>query len=195
MDPDHSYRKGGWIIITAKLAGVVAAVAKLKDLGVKRVKAALKRAARLSSSPVVKQVQALAPNIKNTIKHDGKKVPVYGASGALRKSIGFRVGVNRKDGGVYSIVGPRRRKFFKPIMAFIKYFKPNRNVAAKHNVMVRVHPGNYAHLVESGFTAKVWRHGKRVRVAGKFFLKNALARSGPIIEQMTIKAVTEELAK
>jgi hypothetical protein len=183
------------MLIKAKLAGVAAAVAKLKDLAAKRVKAALKRAARLASSPVVKTVQSLAPQLKQTVKHNGKKVPVYGASGALRKSIGFRIGVNRKSGQVYSIVGPRRRKSFKPIMAFIKYYKPNKNVAAKHNVMVRVHPGNYAHLVESGFTAKVWRHGKRVKVAGKYFLKNALARSGPVIEQMTIKAVTEELAK
>jgi hypothetical protein len=183
------------MLIRAKLAGVAAAVAKLKDLAAKRVKGALKRAARLASSPVVKTVQALAPQLKQTVKHNGKKVPVYGASGALRKSIGFRVGVNRKNGQVYSIVGPRRRKSFKPIMAFIKYFKPKKSLEAQHNVMVRVHPGNYAHLVESGFTAKVWRHGKRVKVAGKYFLRNALARSGPVIEQMTIKAVNEELAK
>ena len=181
--------------VVAKLRGVAEAVSRLKSLGDKRLKAALKRAARLASSPVVKTVRSLAPQLKQTIKHDGKKVPVYGASGALRKSIGFRIGVNRKNGQVYSIVGPRRRKSFKPIMAFIKYFKPNKSVAARHNVMVRVHPGNYAHLVESGFTAKVWRHGKRVKVAGKHFLRNALARSGPVIEQMTIKAVNEELAK
>jgi hypothetical protein len=181
--------------VFAQLRGVSEAVGRLKALGDKRLKAALKRAAQLASSPVVKTVQALAPQLKQTVKHNGKKVPVYGASGALRKSIGFRVGVNRKNGQVYSIVGPRRRKSFKPIMAFIKYFKPKKSLEAQHNVMVRVHPGNYTHLVERGFTAKVWRHGKRVKVSGKYFLKAALARSGPVIEQMTIKAVTEELAK
>jgi hypothetical protein len=176
----------------AKLTGLSNALAFLQSIGPNRVKAALKTAARKVSPIAVAAARQKAPQLRKFVYTQDGKMPVYGASGQLRKSIGYRIGVNKRTGSVYSVVGPRRRMY---AMAFMAYYKPTKTAQAQRNVMVRVNPGKYTHLVENGFTAKIWGTGKRVVVQGKPFLQRALNEVNPQIEPITVDAVMRELQK
>lgn len=176
----------------AKLQGLSEALAFLKAVGPNKLKAALKAAARQVSPIAVRAARQKAPQLKKFVYTQDGKMPVYGATGQLKKSIGYRIGVNRRSGSVYSIVGPRRRMY---AMAFMAYYKPRKSMQAQRNVMVRINPGKYTHLVENGFTAKIWGTGKRVVVQGKPFLQRALNEVNPQIEPITVDAVIKELER
>lgn len=141
------------------------------------IRTALRRAARKVGGQVAKVAKAKAPNRKETMRVGDQLVRMYGASQALKKSIGVKVATTRK-GAVNAIVGPKRGSEAK---VFIAYFKPTRAKAAQRNVTITIKPSKYAHLVENGFTAKIWASNKRIRVSPKPFLRPALdSNSGQV---------------
>lgn len=141
------------------------------------IRTALRRAARKVGGQVAKAAKAKAPNRKETVRVGKELVRMYGASQALKKSIGVKITTTRK-GAVNAIVGPKRGSEAK---VFIAYFKPARAKAAQRNVTITIKPSKYAHLVENGFTAKIWASNKRIRVSPKPFLRPALdSNSGQV---------------
>ena len=156
--------------------GLVELMANLKKFPV-AIRTALRRSARKVGGQVAKAAKAKAPNRKETVKIGKELVRMYGASQALKKSIGVKVATTRK-GAVNAIVGPKRGSEAK---VFIAYFKPTRSKIAQRNVTITIKPSKYAHLVENGFTAKIWASNKRIRVSPKPFLRPALdSNSGQI---------------
>lgn len=156
--------------------GLVELITKLKKFPV-AIRTALRRSARKVGGQVAKAAKAKAPNRKETVKVGKELVRMYGASQALKKSIGVKVATTRK-GAVNAIVGPKRGSEAK---VFIAYFKPTASKVAQRNVTVTIKPSKYAHLVENGFTAKIWASNKRIRVSPKPFLRPALdSNSGQI---------------
>jgi HK97 gp10 family phage protein len=141
------------------------------------IRPALRRSARKVGGQVAKAAKAKAPNRKETIKIGKELVRMYGASQALKKSIGVKVATTRK-GAVNAIVGPKRGSEAK---VFIAYYKPTKAKKAQRNVTITIKPAKYAHLVENGFTAKIWASNKRIRVSPKPFLRPALdSNSGQV---------------
>jgi HK97 gp10 family phage protein len=141
------------------------------------IRTALRRSARKVGGQVAKAAKAKAPNRKETIKIGKELVRMYGASQALKKSIGVKVATTRK-GAVNAIVGPKRGSEAK---VFIAYYKPTKAKKAQRNVTITIKPAKYAHLVENGFTAKIWASNKRIRVSPKPFLRPALdSNSGQV---------------
>jgi HK97 gp10 family phage protein len=141
------------------------------------IRTALRRSARKIGGQVAKVAKAKAPNRKETIRVGDQLVRMYGASQALKKSIGVKVATTRK-GAVNAIVGPKRGSEAK---VFIAYYKPTRAKKAQRNVTITIKPSKYAHLVENGFTAKIWASNKRIRVSPKPFLRPALdSNSGQV---------------
>ena len=156
--------------------GLVELMSNLKKFPV-AIRTALRRSARKVGGQVAKAAKAKAPNRKETVKVGKELVRMYGASQALKKSIGVKVATTRK-GAVNAIVGPKRGSEAK---VFIAYFKPTASKIAQRNVTVTIKPSKYAHLVENGFTAKIWASNKRIRVSPKPFLRPALdSNSGQI---------------
>lgn len=156
--------------------GLVELMSNLKKFPV-AIRTALRRSARKVGGQVAKAAKAKAPNRKETVKVGKELVRMYGASQALKKSIGVKVATTRK-GAVNAIVGPKRGSEAK---VFIAYFKPTASKVAQRNVTVTIKPSKYAHLVENGFTAKIWASNKRIRVSPKPFLRPALdSNSGQI---------------
>lgn len=181
----------------------------LIDAGVK-VKPVLRRIARKSATPITNAAKLLAPSkrkkviysgptITRTINAKGKsktyesgsKVFSYGTTGQLKKSIGSRVFTDRL-GVVRALVGPRRKAW---TYAFKKYHKPSRNHPAVKNAMVRVYPIFYSHLVEHGFTAKLWRSGKLRPVAAHPFLQPAMDRTRSTVLKITKDELDYEMQK
>lgn len=156
--------------------GLVELMLKLKKFPV-AIRTALRRSARKVGGQVAKAAKAKAPNRKEMVKIGKELVRMYGASQALKKSIGVKVTTTRK-GAVNAIVGPKRGSEAK---VFIAYFKPTAAKIAQRNVTITIKPAKYAHLVENGFTAKIWASNKRIRVSAKPFLRPAFdSNSGQI---------------
>ena len=156
--------------------GLVELMSNLKKFPV-AIRTALRRSARKVGGQVAKAAKAKASNRKETVKVGKELVRMYGASQALKKSIGVKVATTRK-GAVNAIVGPKRGSEAK---VFIAYFKPTAAKKAQRNVTITIKPSKYAHLVENGFTAKIWASNKRIRVSPKPFLRPALdSNSGQI---------------
>lgn len=158
----------------------------------KNIKPALRRVARNAATPILKTARQKAPQKRRRVMYQGKKVFRYGTTGQLKKSLGYIVTTSKKTGAVHAVIGPRHG--FQ-IMAFKKYYKPNKSVKAQRNVLVPVNPINYSHLVEKGFTAKIWRSGKLRPVESKPFLKPALDANRSQVEEITARILSEELAK
>jgi len=175
-----------------------------------RIKPTLRRIAKKSSTPITQAARSYAPGKRKKVLYSGptitrsinskgkkktyssgSKVFQYGTTGQLKKSIGSRVYTDR-SGTVRAIVGPRRKMW---TYSFKKYHKPNRNQQAQRNVMVRVYPIFYSHLVENGFTAKIWRSGKLRSVVGRPFLEPAISKSKPAVLQITKDELQLELQK
>lgn len=175
-------------VLRMSVSGVQALINQLVSLRVS-IKPILRRCARRSSTPVVKSVRSMLPGRGKRVLHDGKRTVVYGRTGQLRKSIAARV-LTSKAGTIHAVVGARRR-FIS--YAFKAYHKPNRNTPAKRNTLVRVRPSLYMHLVESGFTAKLWGSGKTRPVSGKFALKRSLAQNMANIQAITAQVLREKI--
>ncbi len=192
-----------WAYI-AKLDGIEALIAQF-DGAPKALKAALKRAGRKSMTKVMKVMREKVPNLRDAAssvfktleqkilgaKKRKKKAKRYfqrdfqtGTTGMLKKSIGSKVGVNRKNGQVYAMAGPRRKKEMPEVKAYSPWTKK----------MVQVVPSKYAHLVERGFNLKI--RGKVVkRVPGKPFLRPSFDEAKSQINEETKAALDAELAK
>lgn len=156
--------------------GLPELIAKLSKFPV-AIRTALRRSARKVGGQVAKAAKAKAPNRKETIRIGKELVRMYGASQALKKSIGVKVATTRK-GAINAIVGPKRGSEAK---VFIAYYKPTAAKKAQRNVTITIKPSKYAHLVENGFTAKIWASNKRIRVSPKPFLRPALdSNSGQV---------------
>lgn len=172
-------------------------VSGLKDLqdsfkkAPKALKAALKRGARLSMTILKRQTKSRAPNAARrvTATHNGQTVHLlsWGATGALKKAITSKVGVSRKTGGVFGLVGIDKN-------AGVIAFNPLGRNAGRQ----RVRPVNYAHLVEFGFMQK-YRWARRLlrplRVKAKPFMRPALYASQAAIGSRMRQTLREELAK
>lgn len=125
------------------------------------------------------------------IKRRKKKAKQYfgraqeaGKTGMLRKSIGSKVGVNRRTGEVYAIAGPRRKKDGFETSAYSPWLRK----------MVKVIPSKYAHLVERGFTLTI--RGRTIRrLPGKPFVRPAYDENKGKIEGLTSQVIQEELDK
>lgn len=177
-------------LLSARIDGLDAGLARLAALRVS-IKPILRQAARKSSTPISKIAKSLLPARGKRIKFDGKRVTSYGRTGQLRKSIASRVLTSRK-GVIHAIIGARR-KFATE--AFKAYHKPTRSVKARRNIMVRVNPVNYSHLVEEGFTAKLWRSGKLRPVAGRGFLRKSLSANYAQVQSITAEVIQTRIDK
>lgn len=174
---------GNWAY-QAKLDGVEALIAQF-DGAPKALKAGLKKAGRKSMSKVAKVMKAKVPFKKMKKKRGQKTISlVTGQTGALKRSIGTKVAVNRKTGEVYAMAGPRRKKNFPPVDA----------VSSWTGKPIQVMPSKYAHLVERGFNLKI-RGKVRKRIPGKPFLRPSFDQAKTEIDDETAKALNEELAK
>jgi HK97 gp10 family phage protein len=120
--------------------GLVELMTKLKKFPV-AIRTALRRTARKVGGQVAKVAKAKAPNRKETMRVGDQLVRMYGASQALKKSIG---------------------------------------------VTITIKPAKYAHLVENGFTAKIWASNKRIRVSPKPFLRPALDSNSGQVSDITV---------
>ena len=146
------------------------------------IRTALRRSARKIGGQVAKVAKAKTPNRKETMRVGDQLVRMYGSSQALKKSIGVKVTTTRK-GAVNAIVGPKRGSEAK---VFIAYFKPTAAKKAQRNVTITIKPAKYAHLVENGFTAKIWASNKRIRVSPKPFLRPALDSNSGQVSGITV---------
>jgi HK97 gp10 family phage protein len=173
------------------LAGANELIQALQEAS-KKINPALRRVARAATTPVLQSARQLVPASRKKVLYQGKKVFRYGTTGQLKKSLGYRVTTSKKTGAVHAVVGPRRG--FK-IMAFKAYHKPKRGVDAQRNVLVPVNPTYYSHLIEKGFTAKLWRSGKLRPVPAKPFLGPALNANKDQIEEITARILTDEIIK
>lgn len=167
---------------TLELSGLEAVLKAFRALP-KKLKAAQKRAARLAVSPLNKAAKANAPKPgkKAHVQHKGQTVRflVQGSTGALRKSIGSKVGVG-KSGVVFGLVGSRKELVLTAWNPWIKK-------------TVKVKPARYAHLVEKGFSLTIG--GRKRRVRGRAFLQPAFdskRREMSAIVESTLRA---ELSK
>lgn len=151
----------------------------------------LRQAARKSSTPIVQEVRQNLPARGKRTLANGRRVFTYGLTGQLRKSIASKI-LTSRAGVVHAVIGPRRG--FKT-SAFKAYHKPNRTAEAQRNVMVPVNPTMYAHLVESGFTAKLWRSGKTKAIPGKGIMRKALEHNRGRVETITRQVLDESLAR
>lgn len=180
----------GNALLKASVDGIDDGIKRLSALRLS-IKPILRQAARKSSTPISKMAKTLLPARGKKIKYAGGKVYSYGRTGQLRKAIASRV-TTGKDGVVRSIIGARR-KFVTE--GFKSYHKPNRNVKAKRNVMVRVNPVYYSHLIEQGFTAKIWRSGKLRPVAGRGFLRKSLSANYANVQTITADVIQAKIDK
>jgi len=149
-------------------------------LAPKKIKAALKRAARLWSTQVLKSARAKAPQLKKFIKVKGKRIPQLGSSGALKKSLGSKIFANRKNGNITVFVGPRTK-------ISIDTINP------RNGLIYRTTPTRYAHLVENGFLANLWGSGVRKFVPGKPFLRPARDENKSLALTLTKESIESAL--
>lgn len=107
-----------------------------------------------------------------------------GRTGLLRKSLGGKIGVNKREGTVYAITGPRRKTDGFHGKAYSAWI----------GKMINVVPSKYAHLVERGHILKM--RGKVVgRVPGYPFVRPAFDENKGKIEAITATVLQEELDK
>lgn len=165
------------------------AIDSLVALG-KKINPILRRAARTSSTPIIQLMKSkLQARGKRSI-HNGKKVFTYGLTGLLKKSIGSRV--KSRGSKVFSDIGPR---YAMGGFAFKKWHKPTKSAKAQTNVMVKVNPVLYAHLVDQGFTAKLFGTGKTKRVMGIQYVSRSYAVAAATANSVTDRVLKEELTK
>ena len=167
----------------------------------KAVSAAMKRAVTISSRLIAKDAKARVPQRRSYTKYNNKKIPYYGQTGTLKKSIGFKVVKPKSAIGTalaplvwVGVVGPRKGRKFSGV-AFKAYHKPKRTMPAQRDVIVPVIPKFYAHLVEHGATIKIWRSGKTKRVPARPFLKPALAANQGMITQLVRESLEIQIEK
>jgi len=159
---------------------------KGKKLKIKR-QATLKEAARDLFSTAWATLEA---KLKGK-KKKKKKAKQYfdkefqaGKTGLLKKSLGGKVGVRRRDGAVYAVAGPRRKTDGFHGKAYSPWIRK----------MINVIPSKYAHLVERGHILKM--RGKVVgRVPGRPFVRPAYDENKNKIEAITATVLQEELDK
>lgn len=178
-------------VVGMRLNGLDDLVGAFEALSMK-IKPILRQAAKRSATPIVQHARNLLPVRGKRTLQNGKRVFTYGLTGQLRKSISSRI-LTSRTGRIHAVIGPRRDSV---TMAFKAYHKPTKAAKAQKNVMVRVKPSNYAHLVEKGFIAKLWGTGRTKEVAargGTGFLAPALSANQTMVESITRKVLEEQL--
>ena len=120
-------------------------------------------------------------------KKRGQKViasVLTGQTGMLKKSVGAKVGINRKNGTVYAYAGPRRKNDGFIGEAYSTW---------KHS-LVDVIPAKYSHLVDRGFLLRI--AGRIVKkVPGKHFITRSYDAISPEILPFTRQVLQEALDK
>lgn len=178
-------------IVGMRLNGLSDIIAEFQAMQMS-IKPILRQAAKRSATPIVQQARSLLPSRGKRTLYNGKRVFTYGLTGQLKKSISARV-LTSRTGKIHAVIGPRRDSV---AMAFKKYHKPNKSAKAQRNVMVRVKPSNYAHLMENGFLLKIWRTGRTKQIPplrGTGFLAPALASNQTLVESITKNVLAEQL--
>ncbi|NBW09713.1 MAG: hypothetical protein EBR82_16990 [Caulobacteraceae bacterium] len=129
-------------------------------------KAALRRSAILLGRLVTREAKARVPSRKKFVRVDKKRYPVVGFTGALRKSIGFKAHL-AKDGVYVMVVGPRTAGKFDALAFWPRY-------RGAKNIITKVVPKWYAHLVEHGH--QLVRFGRKTgrRVPARPYLRPAM---------------------
>ena len=156
----------------------------------KKINPILRRCARTSSTPIIQSMKSKLPTRGKRSIHNGKKVFSYGLTGLLKKAIGSRV--KSRGSKVFSDIGPR---YAMGGFAFKKWHRPTRSDKAQTNVMVKINPVLYAHLVDQGFTAKLFGTGKTKRVLGIRYVARSYAMAKATVDNVTDRVLKEELAK
>lgn len=177
------------VAVGLDVQGFAEAIANLRDLG-KKVKPILRRAANTSSTPIVQAMKSLLNTRGKRSIYNGKKVFTYGQTGLLKKVIGARVMTRRSS--VFADVGPR---YAMGGFAFKTWHKPTKSAKAVHNSMVMVNPVYYGHLVNNGFTAKLFGTGRTKRIIGIDFVGKAYASARSQVIFTTTRILNEEFDK
>lgn len=150
-------------------------------------KATLKEAARDLFSKISLTLDAKIRGKKlrkKKAKQYFQKALRAGSTGLLRKSLGSKVGVRRRDGSVYAMAGPRRKRDGCHGKAWSPWLRK----------MINVIPSKYAHLVERGHVLKI--KGKVVKkIPGRPYVRPAYDENVGAIAGMTSKVLQEELDK
>ena len=195
---DDRQNKHGLDLRVPELAGMIA----MFSSSIKELDKGIKRAATKAGRMIRKTARAKVPSRRTKIKIKGKSYGYYGQSGALKKSMDYRVTkIGKKDAfGAHirwalawsAYIGAARKARQQ---VFVKWYKPTRRKIAERNTLITVRPAWYSHLVEKGFMAKLWRTGKRKWVPARPFLRPALDSHSREIESITITELEVQLAK
>jgi hypothetical protein len=176
-------------IVGLDVAGFSQTIQELQNMG-KKVKPILRRAANTSSAPIVQAMKSMLNTRGKRSIYNGKKVLTYGQTGLLKKVIGARVMTRRSS--VFADVGPR---YAMGGFAFKKWHKPTKSAKAVANSMVMANPVYYGHLVNNGFTAKLFGTGRTKRVMGIDFIGKAYAAARSQVVITTTRILNEEFDK
>jgi hypothetical protein len=176
-------------IVGLDVAGFLQTIQELQNMG-KKVKPILRRAANTSSTPIVQAMKSMLNTRGKRSIYNGKKVFTYGQTGLLKKVIGARVMTRRSS--VFADVGPR---YAMGGFAFKKWHKPTKSAKGVTSSMVMVNPVYYGHLVNNGFTAKLFGTGRTKRVMGIDFIGKAYASAKSQVVFTTTRILNEEFDK
>lgn len=186
--------------VTVSFAGLERTIAIMLNFK-KALSAAIKRAVTMSSRRITNDARARVPQRKRFTRYNNKRVPYYGQTGTLKKSIGFKVTKPRYASSSplapliwVGVIGPRKGRKYSGV-AFKAYHKPKRKSIAQRNVLVPVIPKYYSHLIEHGHTLKIWGSGKTKRIPARPFLKPALLANQGTILQMTRESLDIQIDK
>ena len=177
------------MVVGVDVAGFSQTIDELRNLG-ENVKPILRRAANASSTPIVQAMKSMLNTRGKRSIYNGKKVFTYGQTGLLKKVIGARVMTRRSS--VFADVGPR---YAMGGFAFKKWHKPTKSDKTLHNSMVMANPVYYGHLVNNGFTAKLFGTGRTKRVMGIDFIGRSYASARSQVVFTTNRILDEELDK
>lgn len=192
-------------LIKTRVEGMDALVKRLSNLKVS-INPILRQAARRSASPVSKTAKLYLPGRGKRLIYDGNRILVYGRTGQLKKSIGYRVATSR-DGVVHALIGAQRKTVTLALKT-VAYkgqvtwkrdkdgalVKGDKLTTKTRNVLVRVKPSNYSHLIEDGFMAKPWgRKTKPVAVRGRKFLLKALTQNQGAVQTITANVIQKKI--
>lgn len=163
--------------IRGRIEGLEQTIQRLDGLKKSVRNRILKKATRQAARVVLKAAKAKCP----------------AETGWLKKSLGIKVGVSRRKGRVYGLIGPRTTEVKDKKTGQRKLTSFGKRIMASGT---KRRPAHYAHLVEFGHVIRRAEGGPEFgRVAAKPFLRPAWDTSRDAAFQAFARAVNEELRK